>query len=87
MHQIQSKSDNIEETVTISLKKTKKKTSITNKFFRKIPIKHKVKKNALQTQYRKIKVKSIVQGSTGGKSKGEEVRWRTDPEQACSREF
>ena len=61
MHQIQSKNDNIRETVTKSLKKP---------IVRKIQVKHKVKENALHTQQRKIKVKSTVLGSTEGKGKG-----------------
>ena len=50
-----------------------------------------MKKNALQTKKRKIKVKSTIQGSTGekekGKGKGNEVRWRENLKQACSTGF
>ena len=63
MHRIQSKEDNIGEN---SIQIIKKKASITNKLFSKIPVKHKVKKNHCRHNREKIKVKSTVQGSTEG---------------------
>ena len=61
----------------------KKKSSIINTIFRKRKGKKTHHRHIRGRQNQQVKVKSTTQGSTGGKNKGKEVRWRRDLERAC----